>query len=148
MSKKKISGDEPTPLCLKDVKFFATHYLYQHHGKEELSVSLIQRRYLIGYMLAVQVYSYIRGALELGQAISKISAPQNYANGKLMELRLTTFESFAKLLEIHKLSSNQTVVYLDAHSVVTATVQESPSLDLWLLANSDSIQAFEKSQHR
>lgn len=143
MSKKKISENWPTPLCLKDVKFFATHYLYQYHGKEELSVSLIQRRYLIGYAIAVQVYSYIQGALELGQAISKISAPQSYANGKLVELRLTTFASFAKLLEIHKLSSNQTVVYLDEHSVVTATVQESSNLDLWLLANSDSIQTIE-----
>lgn len=126
----------------REIRFFASHYFYHLAANEELSISLIQRRFLLGFRAAIQVHDYI-----LVTKKSKAIEPNSERDSDAIvwvELTLLVTPWFGAQLLKKPLSDRQVLLDLGDVSKLTANIPSSKALDRWLQTNSDSILKVEK----
>mgnify|MGYP006161850637 CR=1 FL=1 len=130
------------PLNDREIRFFASHFIYHLAANEELSISLIQRRFLLGFRAAVLVHDYIL-MFKKSEHIEPTSERHSDAI-VWVELTLLVDPWFAAQLLKKPLADRQVLLDLGDTSKLTAKVHDTSGLDRWLQINSDSIFSVEK----
>lgn len=133
---------DPPALTDREVRFFASHYMYHLSAVDKLSVSLIQRRFLLGFYAATQVHDYISKVKTTEQI--RANFEDDFGASPSIELTLSITAWLADQLVKKPLSVGQILLHYGDVCKLTAPVPDSTKLDQWLLINSDSILNVEK----
>jgi hypothetical protein len=59
MDSKNQDLNKPSSLSIEEIRSYVDWYNVLETNREKLSVSLIQRRFLLGYYAATQIYGFI-----------------------------------------------------------------------------------------
>lgn len=134
--------EDPLPLSDREIRFFASHFFYHLAANEELSISLIQRRFLLGFHAAIQVHDYIL-ITKKSESTEPNAEPHSDAI-VWVELTLLVTPWFGAQLLKKPLAERQVLLDLGDSSKLIANVPDAAGLDRWLQINSDSILRVEK----
>lgn len=130
------------PLNDREIRFFASHFIYHLAANEELSISLIQRRFLLGFRAAVLVHDYIL-MFKKSEHIEPTSERHSDAI-VWVELTLLVSPWLGAQLRKKPLTDRQVLSDLGDTTKMIATVHDATELDRWLKINSDSILSVDK----